>query len=157
MLLDLLESDPSVYDLITTHRGPAGKLPLDADLLRHARAAISSAGPRTSTSRSASANVNSKQRLIEGETMSPSSYHGVVRGGVVLLDEGVPLADGTEVNVSPVQHPVPNGPLIVAALAAGPKVPGEWVDELERLIEEGQRQPMREELFPERGDDAEGR
>lgn len=34
---DFLEpADPGVYDIITTHRGPAGRLPLNADLLRHA-------------------------------------------------------------------------------------------------------------------------
>ena len=34
---ELLEaSDPSAYDIVTTTRGPAGHLPLTADLLRHA-------------------------------------------------------------------------------------------------------------------------
>jgi putative YjhG/YagF family dehydratase len=29
-------TDPAVYDIVTTQRGPAGQLPLDPDLLRHA-------------------------------------------------------------------------------------------------------------------------
>ena len=37
MPIDLLEpTDPAVYDLVSTQKGPAGKLPLDPDLLRHA-------------------------------------------------------------------------------------------------------------------------
>ncbi|HYH64787.1 MAG TPA: dihydroxy-acid dehydratase, partial [Urbifossiella sp.] len=37
MSRELLESsDPSAYDIVTTTRGPAGQLPLTADLLRHA-------------------------------------------------------------------------------------------------------------------------
>lgn len=36
MIDDIIETrDPAVYDLITTKRGPAGKLPLTDDLLRH--------------------------------------------------------------------------------------------------------------------------
>lgn len=49
-----------------------------------------------------------------------ATYHGVVRGGVVLLDNGTPLADGTEVHVTPVAKPVANGPAI---LAANPPLP----------------------------------
>lgn len=63
-----------------------------------------------------------------------ATYHGVVRGGIVLLDNGAPLADGTEVHVTPVAKPVANGPAILAALATSPPVPQEWVDELERAI-----------------------
>ena len=37
MLPEILEpTDPAVYDLVTTTPGPAGRLPLTADLLRHA-------------------------------------------------------------------------------------------------------------------------
>jgi len=81
--------------------------------------------------------------------MTPTTYHGVVRGGVVQLDAGVSLADGTEVNVTPAEKPVPNGPALVAALAAGPHVPKEWVDELERLINEGERPPSPPVIFPD--------
>jgi putative YjhG/YagF family dehydratase len=37
MFADVIETrDPAVYEIITTRRGPVGKLPLTADLLRHA-------------------------------------------------------------------------------------------------------------------------
>ena len=37
MLTDILApADPAVYEFITTKKGPAGQLPLNADLLRHA-------------------------------------------------------------------------------------------------------------------------
>ena len=66
--------------------------------------------------------------------MSPATYHGVVRGGIVLLDNGSPLADGTEVNVTPVVNPVGSPVRLMEALAASPPVPKEWTDELERAI-----------------------
>jgi len=83
--------------------------------------------------------------------MSPATYHGVVRGGVILLDSGTPLAEGTEVNVTPVVHPVGSPARLMQALAASPPVPREWVVELERLIEEGRRPPMQEDIFPDDG------
>ena len=86
--------------------------------------------------------------------MSSATYHGVVRDGVVRLDNGVSLADGTEVHVTPVANHVRNGPAIIAALEAGPKVPKEWVDELERLIREGERPPSPPIIFPD--DQSEG-
>jgi hypothetical protein len=87
--------------------------------------------------------------------MNATTYHGVVRGGVVQLDPGVSLADGTEVNVTPLALPAANGPALVAALAAGPHVPKEWVDELERLIKEGERPSSPPIIFPD--DENEGR
>ena len=73
--------------------------------------------------------------------MSSTVYGGVVHGGVVLLDKGRQLAEGTEVVVTPLAG-VPGSPAaIIAAMENSPKVPGEWVDELERLIAEGQRPP----------------
>lgn len=87
--------------------------------------------------------------------MTPTTYHGVVRGGVVQLDPGVSLADGTEVNITPVEHPVGSPARLIEALAAGPHVPKEWVDELERLIREGERPPSPPIIFPD--DENEGR
>jgi hypothetical protein len=85
--------------------------------------------------------------------MSHTTYHGVVRGGAVQLDPGISLADETEVNVTPVEHPVANGPALMAALAAGPRVPKKWVDELERLIREGERPPSPPVIFPDDEDE----
>ena len=87
--------------------------------------------------------------------MNPATYHGVIRSGVVQLDQGVLLAEGTEVSVTPVASGIRNGPAIVAALDAAPKVPKEWVEELERLIEEGQRPPTLEDIFPDEADEKE--
>ncbi|HEY2911262.1 MAG TPA: hypothetical protein VGI99_13515 [Gemmataceae bacterium] len=81
--------------------------------------------------------------------MATGVYRGVVRGGVVMLDEATALSDGTEVTVTPLAKPMRNGPALVAAMTAAPQVPKEWVEELERLIEEGQRPPMKGPIFPD--------
>jgi hypothetical protein len=73
--------------------------------------------------------------------MTQTAYHGVVRGGVILLDQGTPLAEGTEVLVSPLSVARGSAAAIVAAVENSPKVPCEWVDELEQLIAEGRRPP----------------
>lgn len=72
--------------------------------------------------------------------MTKTAYHGVVRGGVVLLDEPA-LSDGTEVLVTPVASAPGSAAAILAAMESSPKVPSEWVDELEQLIAEGRRPP----------------
>ncbi|MBM3979611.1 MAG: hypothetical protein FJ304_04880 [Planctomycetes bacterium] len=76
--------------------------------------------------------------------MTPATYHGVVRGGAILLEAPAPLPDGTEVLVTPTTeeaarrgHPT----ALLAALKVAPAVPAEWVDELEALIEQGRRPP----------------
>jgi hypothetical protein len=51
---------------------------------------------------------------------------------VVLLEEA-PLAEGTEVLVTPVAPTPGTAAAVLAAVAAPPHVPVEWVDELERL------------------------
>jgi hypothetical protein len=77
-----------------------------------------------------------------------ATYRGVVRDGkVVLLGQQPPLAEGSEVLVTPL---VPGtAAAVLAATNAPPHVPGEWVDELERLIAEGQRLPTRGNPFAE--------
>ena len=85
--------------------------------------------------------------------MVPTGYRGIVRGGVVLLDEESLLRDGTEVLVTPVEGARSSGRAIVAALDNAPKVPSDWVDELERLIADSQHAPAPAELF---GDEAAG-
>lgn len=71
--------------------------------------------------------------------MSTATYRGRVQGKMVVLEGDVPLEDGTEVLVTPVAPRPGTGAAVVAAMKAGPQVPREWVDELERLIEEGHR------------------
>jgi hypothetical protein len=78
------------------------------------------------------------------------SYRGVVRGGtVVLLDERRALPDGTVVLVTPVEPQPGTAAALIAAMEAGPHVPPDWVEELEQLIEAGQRPPTRENPFAE--------
>jgi hypothetical protein len=81
--------------------------------------------------------------------MTHTAYRGVVRGGVVLLDQGTPLTEGTEVLVTPVSASRGSPAALLAALENSPKVPPEWVDELEQLIAEGQRPPSPPVVFPD--------
>jgi hypothetical protein len=64
-----------------------------------------------------------------------------MRGGVILLNPGTPLTDGTEVLVTPLSAIWGSSAAILAAVENSPKVPPEWVDELEQLIAEGRRPP----------------
>jgi hypothetical protein len=73
--------------------------------------------------------------------MTQTAYRGVVRGGMIFLDEETPLTEGTEVLVTPVTGGPGSGAGILAAMENSPKVPPEWVDELEQLIAEGRRPP----------------
>jgi hypothetical protein len=79
-----------------------------------------------------------------------------VRNGAVVLLEEVPWPEGTEVVVAPIPAPPGTGAAVVAAMEAAPHVPREWVDELERRIEEGQPPPTREDPFAGWPDDAGG-
>ena len=82
--------------------------------------------------------------------MTKEGYHGVMRSGsIVLLEKNASIPEGTEVLVTPVASTPSSGAAILAALAAAPKVPGEWVDELEQIIAEGRRPPACLDPFPE--------
>jgi hypothetical protein len=80
--------------------------------------------------------------------MASETYRGVVRGKAILLLEEVPLVEGTEVLVTPVERE-PGTAALLAAVDAPPHVPSAWVDELEQLIAEGQRPPSSDNPFPE--------
>ena len=73
--------------------------------------------------------------------MTKVTYRGVVRGGIVLLEKETRLTEGTEVLVTPVDGTPGSPAAILAAMENSPKVPPEWVDELEQLIAEGRRPP----------------
>jgi len=79
--------------------------------------------------------------------MTPTAYRGIVSGGVILLEEKAPLTEGTPVLVTPLSGARGSGAAIAAALKAAPKVPIDWVDELEQLIAEGRRPPAPPALF----------
>jgi hypothetical protein len=86
------------------------------------------------------------------------TYRGVVRGGmVILLEEDALLAEGTEVFVTPVAVTSGSPAAVLAAMATSPQVPAAWVDELEQLIAQGRRPPMRKDLFPDEPGSQEGR
>jgi hypothetical protein len=75
--------------------------------------------------------------------MPQIGYPGIVRNGaIVLLDSVNPLAEGTRVSVTPEGTVRGSGTAIVAALDTVPRVPKEWVDELERLIRERGQPPL---------------
>lgn len=70
------------------------------------------------------------------------TYRGISKGKTIELDESLPFADGQAVRVSvePVAEapPLGSGPRILEAMRNAPHVSAEDVDELERLIKEGQ-------------------
>jgi len=79
--------------------------------------------------------------------MASRTYRGVVRQGNVLVLEKMPLADGTEVLVTPVVNGQGTAAALLTALDAAPPVPAAWVDELEQLIAQGQRPPTQDDPF----------
>lgn len=80
--------------------------------------------------------------------MTSETYRGVVHNGMVVLDKETVLAEGTEVVVTPVMAVPGSAAAILAAMEAAPRVPAEWVDELEQFITQGKRPPARLDLFP---------
>lgn len=63
------------------------------------------------------------------------SYKGVVQGNVVLLEEGVTLPEGTQVEVTPVTEPTKGSPAALLAVW-GSDVPDEGWDAVEKAVEE---------------------
>lgn len=89
--------------------------------------------------------------------MASGPYRGVVRdGAVVLQDSAQTLPEGTEVLITPLAAEPGTPAAVLAAMATEPQVPGDWVDELERLIAEGARPPIRENPFGDPQGDPEG-
>lgn len=88
--------------------------------------------------------------------MTTATYHGVVRGGTVLLDDAARLPDGTEVLVTPTAGSDRRGDpvALLVALKAAPPVPTEWVEELEALIKEGRKPPTHPNPFADESENA---
>jgi hypothetical protein len=74
---------------------------------------------------------------------------------MVVLDKETPLTEGTEVVVTPVVAATGSPAAILSATEATPRVPAEWVDELEQLIAQGRRPPARLDLFADEQDSQE--
>lgn len=87
--------------------------------------------------------MNAKREVV----MAVASFHSVVRGGVIPLDEAAPLCEGTEVVVTPIAPARGTVAALMAALQSTPPAPSEWVDELEAAIAEGRRKPAAPESF----------
>ena len=82
--------------------------------------------------------------------MTTEAYRGVVRGGMVVLREKqMPLTDGTEVLVTPIGGIVGSPETVLSAVGTSPRVPSEWVDELEEIIAQGRRPPTHNDPFRE--------
>jgi putative YjhG/YagF family dehydratase len=80
---EILEpTDPAVYDIVTTKKGPAGKLPLNADLLRHAPS-----GDLFGWSQNVGMGWN--PALLGGKEFLILSTHGGLRA-----EDGTPIALG---------------------------------------------------------------
>jgi hypothetical protein len=72
--------------------------------------------------------------------MGNQIYRGVVRGGLVVIHgENAPLVEGTEVVITPAAEFTGTSTAVMAAMNSQPKVPAEWVDEMEQFISDGQR------------------
>jgi hypothetical protein len=84
--------------------------------------------------------------------MRSEAYFGVVHAGVITLKDNAMLSEGTEVLVTPIDSTVGDPKALIAALDKAPKVPPEWVDELEALIAEGQRPATYEDPFADESD-----
>jgi hypothetical protein len=84
--------------------------------------------------------------------VASESYRGIVRQGTVLVLDEMPLAEGTEVLITPIAGETNNSAAVLAAVNGPPHVPAAWVDELEQLIAEGQRPPTRDDPFAETQD-----
>ncbi len=62
-------------------------------------------------------------------------YRGVVKGHVVVLEEGVALQEGTQVEVTPIIEPTQGSPAALLEVW-GSDVPDEGWDAVERAVEE---------------------
>ena len=81
--------------------------------------------------------------------MPTGTFRGVIHDGVVVLENGRPIGEGTEVVVTPIPGACGSSAAILAALDQSPNVPSAWVDELEQLIAEGCRPSGKLDLFSE--------
>jgi hypothetical protein len=67
------------------------------------------------------------------------TLHGRVQNGVVVLQDGVVLPDGTLVEVTPLQGAPSNALALIAAMEAEPHITEEDIADLRRAIAAGKR------------------
>jgi hypothetical protein len=71
--------------------------------------------------------------------MTPTAYRGVVRDGVVVLQNGATLPDGTLVEVTTLAGGIGDSLALIAAMEAEPRLSVEDIAELRRAIAAGKR------------------
>lgn len=69
------------------------------------------------------------------------TLRGHVTNGVVVLQEGHSIPEGTLVEVTPLLLKPGDPATVIAAMRSAPTIPPDWVDDLERLIAEGKNPP----------------
>jgi hypothetical protein len=63
-------------------------------------------------------------------------YRGTVKGNVVILDEGVRLPEGLQVDIVPVEEPRPGSPAALLEVWGSDDVPDDAWDTVEEALEE---------------------
>jgi hypothetical protein len=82
--------------------------------------------------------------------MTERGFRGVMKGQtLVVLDQAVPLPDGTPVEVSPLHIESGSSDAVLAAVSAEPHVTGEDVAELTTAIRAGRRPATKIDPFAE--------
>ena len=76
------------------------------------------------------------------------TVHGRVKNGVVVLQNGAILPEGTLVQVSPVSYEARNPLAVIAAMEAEPHLSAEDIAELRRAIAAGKRPAAAIDPFP---------
>ena len=67
------------------------------------------------------------------------TVRGCVKNGVVVLDNGTPLQDGTWVQVTPLPYEAGDPLAVIAAMESEPRLTVEDIADLERAIAAGER------------------
>lgn len=63
-------------------------------------------------------------------------YKGIVKGNVVVLEAGVTLPEGLQVNIIPVKEPQPGSPAALLEVWGSDDVPADAWDAVEQALEE---------------------
>ena len=63
-------------------------------------------------------------------------YKGIVKGNVVVLEEGVTLPEGLQVDIVPVKEPQPGSPAALLGVWGSDDVPDDAWDAVEKALED---------------------
>ena len=70
------------------------------------------------------------------EDNTDMGYRGTVKGNIVVLEEGVLLPDGLQVNIVPVDEPRPGSPAALLEVWGSDEVPDDAWDTVEETLAE---------------------